>query len=132
MKECRVCKEYKIPSQFPKNNKTWDGRSSQCKSCLNLKNRGLTSSRRKASVKRCYNVSLEFIDQLYTDQEGKCVICGVFKPYHGGRGAGGLVIDHDHKTGKIRGLLCTHCNVMIGMAKENLDILRKAQEYLIK
>ena len=43
-----------------------------------------------------------------------------------------LSVDHDHKTGKIRGLLCGNCNLMIGYARENLDIMHKAALYIEK
>ncbi len=39
-------------------------------------------------------------------------------------------IDHDHATGKVRGLLCHNCNVAIGLMKDNTDLLKKAAEYL--
>lgn len=41
-----------------------------------------------------------------------------------------LAIDHDHKTGKIRGLLCTRCNTAIGLLNDNIDFLRRAIMYL--
>jgi hypothetical protein len=41
-----------------------------------------------------------------------------------------LAVDHDHKTGKVRGLLCQNCNVALGHARENPDVLRRLAEYL--
>lgn len=67
--------------------------------------------------------------QLLANQTGQCAICQIdlkmleSKKVH---------IDHDHETGKVRGILCNHCNVMIGMAKEDLSILEKAIKYLDK
>ena len=48
------------------------------------------------------------------------------------KGTKTLCIDHDHKTGKIRGLLCQNCNVSIGKFKEDINIMQKAIDYLKK
>lgn len=62
---------------------------------------------------------------MISDQRGQCAICG-FIPPAGER----LCIDHDHQSGEIRGLLCDSCNLLLGHAKDDLAILRKAMEYL--
>ena len=88
----------------------------------------------KQSVWR-YGISHSERDQLLEAQGGVCAICGTDKPL--GRG---WVIDHDHaccpgikSCGKcIRGILCTKCNLMIGLASDNIETLRLAQEYLLK
>jgi len=54
---------------------------------------------------------------------GKCQICLKQKATD---------IDHDHKTGKVRGLLCHNCNMLLGHSKDNIDILNGSVEYLIK
>lgn len=65
---------------------------------------------------------------MYKAQEGQCCICKEFRDtYHS---QGGLYIDHDHKTGEIRGLLCNSCNVMLGLIKDDLGILKNAMDYL--
>lgn len=68
--------------------------------------------------------------QLQILQDGKCAICG--------KGPGGmsntkkrLVVDHNHKTGKIRGLLCGSCNIGLGHFKDNVEILKSAIKYLL-
>jgi hypothetical protein len=56
-------------------------------------------------------------------QSGKCKLCFIdikTKSY----------VDHNHKTGKIRGLLCNGCNAGIGMLKEDINVLNRAIEYL--
>ncbi len=60
-------------------------------------------------------------DALLEKQKHKCAICGDDKK---------LCIDHDHGTGKVRGLLCTDCNLSLGRFKDNIDILSKAITYL--
>lgn len=57
-----------------------------------------------------------------------CAICGTsdWMGRHGGRPH----VDHDHETGKVRGMLCHNCNLMIGYAKEDIQTLRRAITYL--
>jgi hypothetical protein len=56
-----------------------------------------------------------------------CAICGARSGCSKGRK---LFIDHNHKTKKIRGLLCSKCNFMIGISGDNSEILKKAIAYL--
>ena len=64
--------------------------------------------------------------KLLESQDGKCSICGSFPKRNGPR----FAIDHDHATGKIRGVLCSRCNRGIGLFKENPQWLRRAAEYI--
>ena len=59
---------------------------------------------------------------------GICHICGINESSLNKR----LCMDHDHKTGKFRGWLCSKCNTMLGMACDSMDTLDKAMEYLRK
>ena len=61
-------------------------------------------------------------------QNNSCAICGTKKP--GGHGT--FVVDHCHKTSKIRGLLCNHCNTGLGKLGDNVENLQKAIRYLLK
>jgi hypothetical protein len=81
---------------------------------------------RKNTLKRCYDITIEQYNQMFNVQEGKCAICGrhqneLKQPLH---------VDHNHITGEVRGLLCYNCNPMLGYAKSNVNILKKAIEYL--
>jgi hypothetical protein len=60
-------------------------------------------------------------------QDNKCAICGSTDP---ARKDGDWDVDHDHATGKVRGLLCHHCNIVIGSAQDNIDTLKAAIVYL--
>ncbi len=82
---------------------------------------------RKQNLKRSYNMTLEDYDNLFNNQNGVCLICK--NPETNGRR---LSVDHDHKTGKIRGLLCQKCNTLLGCANDSIDILLKSIEYLRK
>jgi hypothetical protein len=65
---------------------------------------------------------------MLTQQVSGCAICGKTIKENGKA----LAIDHDHKTGNVRALLCSTCNLMLGFANDNLDVLKKAVEYLEK
>lgn len=64
--------------------------------------------------------------ELYELQRGRCAIC---RTPHKARLAP-LVIDHDHATGCVRGLLCATCNTALGQFQDRVDVLRRAVEYL--
>lgn len=74
-----------------------------------------------------YNLTEEEYLGLFAKQENKCAICGVeFTNNIKG------FVDHDHSTNQVRGLLCTKCNTLLGMANDNIEILENAIEYLKK
>jgi len=77
-----------------------------------------------------HNVTQEQYDKLLDKQEKKCYICGREHNPIIPRGKGKLHIDHDHITGKIRGLLCHKCNVILGFAEDKESIFLKAIEYI--
>jgi len=77
-------------------------------------------------LKRNYGISIEDFDAMYEEQEGKCKICGSEKP----KGRGGFHVDHCHQSGAVRGLLCTSCNMMLGLASDDIGTLRNAIRYL--
>lgn len=72
-----------------------------------------------------YGISLAEKIQLFEKQLGLCAICEFkFESIYSAH------VDHCHKTRKVRGLLCSSCNLMIGKAKDRIDILQKAVQYL--
>ena len=82
------------------------------------------------SIKQ-YGLTLEQFDAMFEAQKGVCAICG--KPQMMAHGKTGvlfrLFIDHNHETGKIRGLLCGHCNLDLHVV-ENEDFCKEAKKYL--
>ena len=77
-----------------------------------------------------YKMTKEEYDQRLKDQDGKCAICGTEKPYN--QEGKNFAIDHDHKKGIIRGLLCHGCNVGLGHFKDDPSLLQRAIDYLGK
>lgn len=80
-------------------------------------------TKRKSMLKHKYGITLEEYQNLLTEQENKCAIC---------KREIQLCVDHDHVTGKTRGLLCHACNRAIGLLKENEEILINAINYVNK
>jgi hypothetical protein len=79
------------------------------------------------SLLRKYNISLEQYKKMLKDQHNKCLLCQTKDEDTTSKF---LVVDHCHKTGKVRGLLCNPCNTGIGLFKENIEVLEKTIKYL--
>jgi hypothetical protein len=82
--------------------------------------------RRNRRILRVYGLSQDGYDALMKMQGGGCAICGTTE----WKGWGGGCVDHDHKTGAVRGILCFHCNSAIGLLKDNPKLVRAALDYL--
>lgn len=81
---------------------------------------------------RNYGIGLVNYEEIYSNQEGKCAICntdGVLRA-KASKSDMPLVVDHDHITGKVRGLLCHTCNTALGQFKDSKELLNIASEYL--
>jgi hypothetical protein len=81
-----------------------------------------------------YNITREQYNQMLESQNGVCAICGKEETIVDKRinRIILLAVDHDHQTGKVRGLLCSHCNKALGGFKDNTGLLNKAINYLNK
>ena len=141
MKECCTCKQFKPLDDFSKNKATKDTLNKRCKTCHNTAcnkfyRRDPENSKRimRRQNIRIYWPHLSLNDALkaYEDmkqfQNNACAICKISLDENEKR----AYIDHDHDTGKVRGLLCSHCNSGLGFFKDNLDSLENAKNYLIK
>lgn len=88
-------------------------------------------SRRAAHLLREYGLPEVEYDAMHKGQRGRCAICR--RQEGGWRGnAGRLVVDHCHRTGKVRGLLCPYCNRALGQFFDDTEILAQAIVYLSK
>lgn len=99
-------------------------RSKLYQSSKNTEERKRTTARHYVSeLSRKYGITLAIYEALVTKHGGLCAICKksfVGKPN----------IDHDHKTLRVRGLLCTFCNQLLGRARDNVATLKQAIAYL--
>ncbi len=141
-KRCPKCKQSKPLSEFCKDRHTKDRKRCYCKGCdkkYNLthkverdkyakgyyKRTGNKHISRERYLKSKFNMTLGQYDEIFKKQNGVCTICG-------GINADGrrLYVDHNHETGKVRGLLCSKCNTLIGFADDGIIILQSAINYL--
>jgi hypothetical protein len=83
---------------------------------------------RAAGYRRNYGITIEEFDSMLASQDGTCAICYA-EPRPGKRN---FHVDHDHETGKVRGILCHNCNTAVGLLDENLERLSAATSYLRK
>lgn len=82
---------------------------------------------KNSRLKKFFGITLEDYERMFQEQDGKCAICS--KPQGNNKR---LAVDHNHKTGKVRGLLCWICNSAIGKFHDDPLLLNKASDYLIK
>ncbi|KKN10331.1 hypothetical protein LCGC14_1037690 [marine sediment metagenome] len=77
---------------------------------------------KKGRYKKLYGLTLEQVAKLKNINDNACWICNK---------KGRLFIDHCHKTGKIRGILCPICNTYLGRIKDDINIIEKLKKYLL-
>lgn len=99
-----------------------NGRFHTCKACHRIKQ---YEWKRSENLKK-FGLNKESWNKMFTDQEGKCVIC----LRHQSQLKWKLAVDHDHKSGKVRALLCHACNLLIGNANDDASVLQRAIVYL--
>ena len=92
----------------------------------NNKERHKAATRRSA-LKRQYGITHEQFEVMLTAQDHRCANPGCRTDNPGGKG---WHVDHCHATGRVRGILCNHCNLMLGYARDNPKALLGAAEYL--
>jgi hypothetical protein len=142
---CVFCKETKPVTEFNTDRRRKIGLSSWCRNCGIIRCKERTTKLRAAGtlheIYRKENIAKKIpvaqYNAMLTEQGGVCAICGKAQStkYRGVRGHGkikALYIDHCHKTGKIRGLLCHYCNFGLGEFMDSIKLLRRAIRYLKK
>ena len=127
-KTCTKCEVEKELTEFYKSKIGPQGRSSECKACTNARQKANhdPAKNRAKNLRNRFGMSLEEYDQMLEKQNGQCRICRTDTPGNKGR----FVVDHNHATGEVRGLLCWSCNVGIGHLQDDPSILLSAFNYL--
>lgn len=81
------------------------------------------------NLKNKYGITPGDYYRMLAEQDGRCAICLSDTDSYG---RSKFSVDHDHETGEVRGLLCTHCNRAIGLFGDNAERLTRAANYLGK
>lgn len=118
-KVCSHCKKEKSLSKFSKNKSNKDGIAYWCKKCMNVamhewQKRNPHKIRNK-QLEYDYNLTLDEYNKMFNQQKGCCAICGI----HQSKLKQALCVDHNHKSGKIRKLICKACNYKVGIVENN-------------
>lgn len=117
-RKCSHCGCVKSINEFASDRRELLGKAYRCKVCDN-------NIRRNNHIKKKFNISADAYEDLLNKQNGVCAICNL----HDASGQR-LAVDHEHETGRIRGLLCFSCNVGLGKFREDIAILSKAINYI--
>lgn len=160
MKKCKMCEQQLPLEQFKKHKLTKDKLNIWCNSCQaayqkewvkqnpdkanwrkrnpeqSIKTRRVWESNNPEKVRGCWikqywpdltgNEAIVEYQKLFDKQKGLCAICNT--PENNKRKR--LAVDHDHSTGKVRGLLCDRCNRGLGYFKDSPELLHKGINYL--
>jgi hypothetical protein len=125
-KWCPACEAFKSLDEFGRNKSSRDGLTAYCKPCHNRIGREakqrLYGSTREYHLRRRYGITSADVDAMIEAQGGTCAVCPG-KPEH---------VDHDHETGKVRGVLCFNCNQALGNVRDDPDVLHGLIAYLAK
>lgn len=138
--EKKICKDCLIEHPITEFRKVSDRKSgvhSACRKCFNKRStvyaktyankNGKKLYHRNRNLIKLYGITLKEFDEILDRQNGLCAVCNgtaeksKYNRFH---------VDHDHATGKVRGLLCHYCNITLGMVNDNPDTLQKLINYL--
>ncbi|MDO0916207.1 endonuclease VII domain-containing protein [Streptomyces sp. DT2A-34] len=113
-KHCQGCGESKPHSDWHRKASAPDGLASRCRACRAVENHA-------DHLRREYGMTAAERDQMVAVQRGLCVICLKAPAVH---------VDHCHKTGRVRGVLCFNCNSGLGLLRDDPDVINRAADYL--
>lgn len=124
LKWCPDCEQIKPMDAFPRTTNA-SGRHSYCKPCHNSRGKEtvqrLYGGSREYHLRRRYGIGEKEFQELLAEQGGVCAVCGAEDPQH---------LDHDHRTGWVRGILCFNCNGGLGQFRDSPTRLARAITYL--
>ena len=139
MKTCTKCGREKELPAFTRDKRKADGRGSWCQECTRASQqawrirtgwRQEKGDRRPARILKTYGLTPDAFSRMLEDQGGRCAACLVELETGSRNSKTSLAIDHNHETGKVRGLLCHRCNIALGMLDDDPTKLRALIDYL--
>lgn len=130
IRPCSQCKKLLDFNHFDLDKRSYNGIKSTCKKCsrnlmVKIYEKNKNNYKEKKLIK-AYGITLKEYNNRISRQNGVCAICKNENPPN----SGSLAVDHDHITGKVRGLLCIMCNRGLGNFYDNVEYLQSAIEYL--
>ena len=134
-KTCTKCKQNKPLSEFYADKQNTDGHEGRCIKCrlISMAKHRRTplykKTKRAYHIKCTYGIAAEQYSEMHKAQKGVCAICGQPETRRLYNTTCSLSVDHDHETGKVRGLLCDKCNRGLGLLT-TAEILLNAADYL--
>lgn len=124
LKRCSKCKDIKPHNEFGKNGRTKDGLEQKYNADCKVCSRARTFNQvRNRNLYNKYGITLDEYNLMLLKQNNVCLICNKTP-------GDTMVVDHDHNTGNVRGLLCNLCNRGLGMLGDDLNNIRRAMKYL--
>lgn len=126
---CKICKGDKDKRYIAKDINRLEKRKQRSKEWRNNNPEQSKIMIRNATLISRFGISLEEYTALLEKQGGVCALCGQLERMKGKKN---LSVDHNHKTGKIRALLCHRCNAALGYASDDADLLRRMADYVEK
>ncbi len=148
-KKCSTCKKEKDVSEFWKRTTSPDGLAYVCKECDSKRYMRMKADKgpklaakqkewrdnnkeriRRNRLHHKFRMTVEEFERLRHEQNYSCGIC---KTHESNAGRYKILnVDHDHATGKSRGLLCSNCNRCLGLLKDSIEFLERSIKYLMK
>lgn len=126
MRKCTKCGEEKPTSDYYKASGKEDGFRRSCKQCDRAGQKLTAHVARDRNLRGRYGITLDDYNKMHNEQGGTCAICGLAERVSNRS----LAVDHCHATGKVRGLLCSACNIALGKFQDDKERLLKAISYL--
>jgi hypothetical protein len=123
MRYCPTCEQTKALEEFPRSRSASQGRGAYCKPCHNERGKRYlerVGGSRDYHLRRRYGLTSADVDAMIAAQGSTCATCDG-KPEH---------VDHDHATGKVRGVLCFNCNQALGNVRDSMQTLTRLRSYL--
>lgn len=139
-KSCTKCLQEKPFSEYNRDCTKKYNLASACKICTRASQRKINQTpegrikRRLSHIKNRYKIDEKEYQKLLQEANWSCQICGLHEIHLQEKHpkSKGIHVDHDHETGKVRGMLCQRCNSILGQARDNIEILESAIKYLKK
>jgi len=129
-KACKTCLEEKELSEFHNYQKGVDGKYIHCKLCTKELDGRTRDDKKNYILTKTYGISVEEYKGMLIHQGGVCKICSQPETQIRYGNLIALAVDHDHESGKVRGLLCSDCNRALGLFRDSTEVLERAVKYL--